>query len=656
MSPKTRQSTQRSRGRDSTPKNISTRCPVDDVSSSDEQIAKDTYGPTKCTKTNDLKPMDDVEKVPAAEHSSSSEVPAQPSSSSSPAATTEVSPTSASATPVTPPIVNKGKGHAEGPETVDDSIHAPPNSSSNSSSTLLPPSEDDTDPSLAIPVTSEIFAAAATPTEALLKKFPQKSMLKNEVDSFFGSDPLYKGSSIIGAKDDLCIIIRFYSEDSLKNTIGSAIADLHDIIFHLYDRNADRAAEADRTLLISDIPLDIKPSHLKSCLARFGLVKKLTLRTPPNAIWQKATVIFDNKETVDSFYNIWAIMSGDLHSIWTETKAHSINIPRSQYSYRPKPYAHVTFPSQETLDAAVELSFQFNNRSLTWYHSSDAKDLCPRCGFKHSNEDSNCAKSSHTKRSTDKNVQRLYNKYKPAQHRNDTQKLRASSRSHLPSGFSSAPSSSRKLSHSQCNNREQPYQNPAFQSHQDDYSELPTAEAVSEIRERISEVKTCFNTLVTYIENFELQLARLEKTAGLSDNPIRRVPSQAEKDATTAEFNDEWGISPLTSSELHSTTPHPDEDITMSFVSNNNASQSSSSVIDPVISTSSGPSLSTPVTNLINVSDAELMANPSASLAATVHQMLNPVVDTLKSIKKQQDIIKHQQKSLPSSAPSQDHQ
>ncbi|RIA80282.1 hypothetical protein C1645_838964 [Glomus cerebriforme] len=206
MSPKTRQFTQRDHDRDSTPKNISSHHPVDDISSSDEQIAKDTYGPTKCTKTDDLKLMNDVKKVSAAEHSSSSEVPAQSSSSSSP-------------------------GCADNSETIDDSIHAPPNSSSNSSSTLLPPPEDDSDLSLAIPVTSEIFAAAAAPTEALLKKFSQKFMLKNEVDSFFSSDPLYKESSIVGAKDDLHIIICFYSENSLKNSIGSAIADFHDVIF-----------------------------------------------------------------------------------------------------------------------------------------------------------------------------------------------------------------------------------------------------------------------------------------------------------------------------------------------------------------------------------------------------------------------------------------
>ncbi|RIA82585.1 hypothetical protein C1645_862426 [Glomus cerebriforme] len=342
--------------------------------------------------------MDDVEKVPAAEHSSSSEVPIQTSPSSSLITETEVSLTSASTTPITTPIVNKGKGHADNPETVNDFIHVLPNSSSNSSSTLLPPPEE-LDPSLAIPVTSKIFAAAAAPTDVLLKKFSQKSMLKNEVDFFFGSDSLYKRSSIIGAKDDLHIIIHFYSEDFVKNTICSAIADLYDVIFHLYDRNADHAAEADRTLLLLDIPLDIKPSHLKSCLACFGLVKKLTLHTLPNAIWQKATVIFNNKEMVDSFYDIWAITcighyfwyqpwslpadanqlchsftailaglsmsfdvkAGDLHSIWTETKARFINISCSRFSYRPKPYAHVIFPSQKTIDAAMELSFQFNN-------------------------------------------------------------------------------------------------------------------------------------------------------------------------------------------------------------------------------------------------------------------------------------------------------
>ncbi|RIA79355.1 hypothetical protein C1645_840888 [Glomus cerebriforme] len=587
----TRQSTLRGRDHDSTLKNIGSCRSADDVSSSDEQIAKDTYGPTKRTKTDDLKSMDDVEKVSAAIHSSSSEVPIQSSSSSLPAAASEVSLTSASTTPVTTPIVNKRKGRVNNHETVDDSIHTPPNSSSNSSSTLLPSLEDNTDPSLAIPVTSEIFTAAAVLTEALLKKFPQKSMLKNEVDSFFSSDPLYKGSSIVGTKNDLHIIIRFYSEDSLKNSIGSAIADLHDVIFHLYDRNADRAAEADRTLFLSDIPLDIKPSHLKSCLARFGLVKKLTLRTPPTLYDKKPllSLITKKRSTPFTTYGpsrVWVTVSGvnlvdDLHSIWTETKARSINIPHSQFSYRPKPYTHMMFPSQETMDTAMELSFQFNDRSLT--------------------------------RSTDKNVQHLYNKYKPAQHRNDSQKSRVSSRScsrscprsgskvriseptssqSYASAIKQPASGSSSSSSSSLNNRDHLYKDPDFQSRQDDYPELSSVEAIMGL------------------------------PAEFSDNPIRRALSQAEKDAATNNYNNDlllpsYPAIPASSSDIFHATP---------------------------------------VSNLINVSDAELMANPFASLAATVRQMLNPVVDSLKSIKAQQDVIEKQQRSLPSSAPSQDSQ
>ncbi|RIA92464.1 hypothetical protein C1645_736368 [Glomus cerebriforme] len=172
MPSKTHQTTQCGCGHDSIPKNISFHCLVDDVSSSDEQIVKDTYGPTKRTKTDNLKPIDDVKKGSAVEHSSFSEVPASTSSTSSPIAESEVVLTSASTTPITSSTLNKEKGHADNSKTVDDSVHALPKSSPNFSSTLSSPPENKMDSSFAIPVTSTIFAVAAAPTDALLKHFP----------------------------------------------------------------------------------------------------------------------------------------------------------------------------------------------------------------------------------------------------------------------------------------------------------------------------------------------------------------------------------------------------------------------------------------------------------------------------------------------------
>ncbi|RIA85653.1 hypothetical protein C1645_830460 [Glomus cerebriforme] len=162
MASKVRQIAKHDCDHDSIPKNISSHHPADDVSSSDEQIAQDTYGNSKCSKTDDIKPMDDVETVPAVEQA-----------------------------------FDKGKSRKTEPEMVDNSIHAPPKSSSDSSSTLSSSPEEEPDPSLTIPVASEIFAAVAAPTEELLKCLSQKALLKNEVDSCFGSDTLYKGSSIL---------------------------------------------------------------------------------------------------------------------------------------------------------------------------------------------------------------------------------------------------------------------------------------------------------------------------------------------------------------------------------------------------------------------------------------------------------------------------
>ncbi|GBC49312.1 hypothetical protein GLOIN_2v1877187 [Rhizophagus irregularis DAOM 181602=DAOM 197198] len=83
-----------------------------------------------------------------------------------------------------------------------------------------------------------------------------------------------------------------------------------------------------------------------------------------------------------------AVLSGlpantkDIHlaPLVKEHGAKAINIPLSLNSYKPKPWAYVTFNSQETMDAAMEQTIGFQGRTLRWGSSNDSKALCHRCG------------------------------------------------------------------------------------------------------------------------------------------------------------------------------------------------------------------------------------------------------------------------------------
>ncbi|GBC51823.2 hypothetical protein GLOIN_2v1766278 [Rhizophagus irregularis DAOM 181602=DAOM 197198] len=117
---------------------------------------------------------------------------------------------------------------------------------------------------------------------------------------------------------------------------------------------------------------------------------------------QQARIVYDHADAISHFTTQWAvycfstclrvtpchysvelkaarrefvaILSGllpntkDIHlaPLVKEHGAKAINIPLSLNSYKPKPYAYVTFNSQATMDAAMEQTIGFQGRTLRW--------------------------------------------------------------------------------------------------------------------------------------------------------------------------------------------------------------------------------------------------------------------------------------------------
>ncbi|PKY33453.1 hypothetical protein RhiirB3_452356 [Rhizophagus irregularis] len=131
---------------------------------------------------------------------------------------------------------------------------------------------------------------------------------------------------------------------------------------------------------------------------------------------QQARIVYDHSDAISRFSTQWAvycfstclrvtpchysvdqkaarrefvaILSGlpantkDIHlaPLVKEHGAKAINIPLSLNSYKPKPWAYVTFNSQVTMDAAMEQTIGFQGRILRWGTSNNSKALCHRCG------------------------------------------------------------------------------------------------------------------------------------------------------------------------------------------------------------------------------------------------------------------------------------
>ncbi|PKY61471.1 hypothetical protein RhiirA4_486501 [Rhizophagus irregularis] len=191
-----------------------------------------------------------------------------------------------------------------------------------------------------------------------------------------------------------------------------------------------------KSLFVTDIPLFLTETQVHSAFSRYGSVVrcKFSLRNH----YYTAMVQFSTEDLIAQFDDTWAIFclrnslrnikEADLTDIANQVSAKAINIPLSFTSYKPKPYVYMNFFSQETLDAAKELTVSFRNRGLTWHSPDQVKNLCHVCG-RCGCSPSQCSPRPAKKTSTQ--LDKLYSRFKagPQRGRTSNHFRRSSSRS-----------------------------------------------------------------------------------------------------------------------------------------------------------------------------------------------------------------------------------
>jgi hypothetical protein len=116
-------------------------------------------------------------------------------------------------------------------------------------------------------------------------------------------------------------------------------------------------------------------------------------------------------------------LARDLGHILKETNAKSCFIPRHPSTYRPMNYAYFNFASEEVALEAAKKFYELEGRKLYW--GTQSMKTCHACGSpNHIIKECEIIKNQKPKR--DPKLQKLYNKYKPAQHR------------HIPASYADA--------------------------------------------------------------------------------------------------------------------------------------------------------------------------------------------------------------------------
>src|SRR5215471_18795638 len=126
----------------------------------------------------------------------------------------------------------------------------------------------------------------------------------------------------------------------------------------------------------------------------------------------------------------------DLAKIMRECKAASIGLPRSNGSYKSRPWAYLSFHSEAAKDQAMDQQFTLRNRTLYWTLPDQVKTLCAQCGSDKHTAQACDSYASRGRNPTPKSLTRNYERFRPAGFKPSSQgnapnkRNRSSSRSH----------------------------------------------------------------------------------------------------------------------------------------------------------------------------------------------------------------------------------
>jgi hypothetical protein len=307
---------------------------------------------------------------------------------------------------------------------------------------------------LIVPITRQTEHMAVVPFDKIKGK-TAKEKTKN-LDKLFASFLSYSGTHIRVNKKVKYLVVNFTNEADLHKVLQQEItvSDTEKICCIKWDEIKPPTPEEekhevnDRTIQVIDIPLDVNATLVRSIFVRYGNITKLTMRT--RNLYQHAFITYESCENIQHFKgDVWVdfiikdcvrvlpltltaeqreirqkycfklaglptnCRAKNIVDFLKDINARSIFIPRNPNNYKQLNYAYINFGSDEDLAAAAKTEYSYEGNVLYWC-ADDAK-TCHICG----NPDHMAAACSNKKQRSakDDKLQKLYTKFRPAQHR-----------------------------------------------------------------------------------------------------------------------------------------------------------------------------------------------------------------------------------------------
>src|SRR5215216_3825072 len=311
----------------------------------------------------------------------------------------------------------------------------------------------DTDTRDFITITRPTAFACASTISKQAKEFTTHLIVKT-INNHFAHNDAFKGVNVRRVNFVRSAVIYFADQESMISASSVKFPDLGIDQLIDYKIYKDNMQFHQRTLHITDIHLNVKQDSLTSVFTKYGKVTNVKMQT--RGMWQHAYVTYENSADIQLFYSQWSrylyndcvrvypadltpeqvkhrndirikltnlpfgTSACDLQDIIIVTKAKSCYIPRSN-NYKPRPFAILYFKSEDTLNDAIKINYAFQDQELQWC-VADLK-CCHKCGSPEHivmkcpqiipsvKEDS---PENNRSRSQLLSVQKLYNRYKPA--------------------------------------------------------------------------------------------------------------------------------------------------------------------------------------------------------------------------------------------------
>ncbi|CAJ0629165.1 16195_t:CDS:2 [Entrophospora sp. SA101] len=181
------------------------------------------------------------------------------------------------------------------------------------------------------------------------------------------------------------VLATYNNPESANKACTKKIAENNDFHFELLQDPRHCNEWAERSIQISDIPLDIRKQVLKEILEQYGEIER------PAYVYQedenlRITHMNSSNETLNERKEFTLKLSGlpygttyyDIIDIVKAVKGKSCFIPRTRTQYGRARYAFIAFENEKDQNEAATTHYAYKNNKLSWV-SPNAK-TCHKCG------------------------------------------------------------------------------------------------------------------------------------------------------------------------------------------------------------------------------------------------------------------------------------